>query len=149
MKRLFLILFAAVAAAGCTDGGESLYFEDMGFMGSVTVTDAYGRITLTGDNINFGVVDEGQGEATLFLYGIKFVDMMPLTDLVVPYVRYTKANGTLVLRDDDIIPLSTEGYPLTDYRIYDLYGELYNGELTLTFSSLGMRISYRGYRISY
>ncbi|MEG1622431.1 MAG: hypothetical protein RR330_03550 [Alistipes sp.] len=149
MKKILVLLFTALMAVSCTDSDfyDDQNYGDIGFMGGITVTNTYGDILLTGDGVNFGLVDEGRHESTLFMYNIKFASMMPAMDLVVPYIRHTYGNGTVVFNGNDLIPCDSYGFPYPEYRIRNLHGEMYNRELTISFECLGRRISYRGYII--
>lgn len=148
MRVLLLLLSALVGAVSCSGGDEGRTPGDTDFMGTLTVIDANGRPVLYGERAGAAYAVGGPNDATLFLYGVRFAETMPPTDLAIPECGYTAGNSILVFTGYGLIPCDREGNPRNEWRIDELHGELYDGELTLVFRSTDMRVSYRGYRVS-
>lgn len=147
MKRFLFVLAALCSFAGCS-GDEQDESPERPYLGSIVLTDDNGAFAGICSGVSV-VVERSGDTGTLTLYGVKFDAAMPPSDLMLCPVRCENADGMLLLSADEVPLRTLDGIVLDDrYLVSEMRGELYNGELTLTFRIGALRAGYRGYRIS-
>lgn len=169
MKKIFFLLFAAVAFIACNDdddtvkvryastndGIENGYLQgiNLHFYGTSTVTDAKGG-TFT-DNEAWFEFAGGPKDFTLYMHKTRFAANMPGIEMRLYTVPYTPTgNKSLSFAEDEIIPQARKDnetgggssyQPVERYKITDLEGSIDNIDCRVSFTCAGIyKVTYEG-----
>lgn len=169
MKKIFFLLFAAVAFIACNDdddtvkvryastndGIENGYLQgiNLHFYGTSTVTDAKGG-TFTDNEAWFEFAGDSKDFA-LYMHKTRFAANMPGIEMRLYTVPYTPTgNKSLSFAEDEIIPQARKDnetgggssyQPVERYKITDLEGSIDNIDCRVSFTCAGIyKVTYEG-----
>ncbi len=102
------------------------------------------------DGVEFIVMNEGKGKATIKMINVGFVAMMPKMTIDIPSVNYINSDGDTEFNGDKIVPM-IGGKPFNIYQINNLDGEAcLGGNFDVAFECLSKMDSRPGtYAITY
>ena len=152
MKNLFtfIAVLAMFTFSSCaTEEDTSSDINTASYVGRFQSVSPKGEV-YSQEDIEFIVVNEGKGKATVKMINVGFVAAMPKFTIDIPSVNYINDDGDTEFNGDKIVPL-IGGKPFNVYQINNLDGEAcLDGKFDLSFDCISkMGPNSETYKITY